>query len=165
VLVEEVLEEQSVRARPLDGSESRRLLDTWRRTFARPAWQQNPPRYPNEFEWHAFSYEYAYALNGASAESAYADEEAPTFYVLSAARSDEGFECASRHLPRLAALSQDLIVVPTTFAWTMVFTHETSMGLGPYFTRAEWREKETKDNAASGNASWRARHSKRRTRR
>ena len=41
-------------------------------------------------------------------------------------------------LPDYRAESYDVYVWAEDLAWTMAFTHEESLGLGPYFSRREW---------------------------
>lgn len=47
----------------------------------------------------------------------------------------ELFDCFGVPSPDFSDWGADLYVFPADLAWTMAFTHEQCMGLGPYFAR------------------------------
>lgn len=119
--------------------ERRNLLQDWREVYAaglhlqKGRWKHGP------YEWHVFSFEYAHALRGERALEAYEAEQPSAVIVcpegpikLDAVRLWDG------ELPDFRAEHDDVLVWPEDLAWTMAFTHEQSMGLGPYFCRREW---------------------------
>src|SRR5437660_1294876 len=122
---------------PLAEAERWALLQEWRRVFA--VWLHAATgRWKQQFEWDVFCGEYARALNAEKAAAAYAAEHpaavivCPESGVLPAVRLQGG------ELPSFRVEADDVYVWPPDLSWTMAFTHEEDLGLGPYFSRQEW---------------------------
>ncbi|MBK7585534.1 MAG: DUF4275 family protein [Myxococcales bacterium] len=110
----------------------------WRKTFAARVLRETGTPTHLGFDWHAFSYAYAYAVSGDAAQSAYrARQRSQSFLVLLGATPSDGFACQADTLPWFDRAGLDVYVVASDFRWTMVFTHEADW-CGPYFTTAEW---------------------------
>ena len=62
------------------------------------------------------------------------------FIVFPPPQTDStAYLCAANEMPDFAELSDDVYIFSPDFAWTMVYTHESNWGLGPYFARKEWQ--------------------------
>jgi hypothetical protein len=110
----------------------------WRKTFAARVLAETGSPTHLGFDWHAFSYGYAYSVSGDAAQSAYRSRQCPqSFFVLVGATPSDGFACQADTLPYFDRAGLDVYVVANDFRWTMVFTHEAEW-CGPYFTTAEW---------------------------
>ena len=116
-----------------------RLEQAWREVFARATFLRTGKwRIPN-LEWHVFSYGDTPCEAGAKAYELFQLETPTAFCVWPEDQHLPIFLCTGgSHLP-LSALQDDIYVFSEDLAWTMVFTHEFSMGLGPYFARREWQ--------------------------
>lgn len=90
--------------------------------------------------WHAFSYGFVNAVDGAVAVDAYARQTAAAVLVIPEDWSGGcGVRCRGAGLPDLVARREDLYVFPESLAWSMAFTHEQP-ALGPYFALRTGRE-------------------------
>jgi len=122
----------------LSASARAEALRAWRETYAaglhaaRGVWKYRG------FDWHVFSYEHARARNGDSAMAAYMGETISTILVCPEDGRLPAVRLACRSLPDFRGVRADVIVWPEDLSWTMAFTHEESLGLGPYFSRQEW---------------------------
>lgn len=125
-------------AEPLSDRERRDWLRTWRETYAAGLhaatgrWKHGP------FEWHVFSFEHARALNGERAAAAYAAERPSVVVVCPESPLLPVVRLTGGALPDFRTEREDVYVGPEDLAWTMAFTHEESLGLGPYFCRRDW---------------------------
>jgi len=137
-----VLELQHVSTIELPEQEVHALQDQWRRVFASRVKKLTGKRVHLGFDWHAFSYSMVHALKGEDARQAYRQESCRAFYVLPHMDEGLGYKCQANMLPVLEGKYIDAYVCPLSFGWTMVYTHESECG--PYFTRAEWAERQTK---------------------
>lgn len=111
--------------RELGTREARALLQRWREHFAPRDARRG---IPGQFLWHVYSY----GRRQHSGAQAYR-RAAPShreFYVLTLDRKLAAWHWRGAP-PELHG--QDVAVVPLDFSWSMAFTHEESMGLGPYF--------------------------------
>ena len=114
------------------------LLQAWRQVYAAGlhavsgCWKYGP------FEWHVFSFEYARAWNGQPATAAYSVEEPTAVIVCPESAKLPAVRLTGGRLPDFGSACVDAYVWPEDLAWTMAFTHEESLGLGPYFCRREW---------------------------
>ena len=118
------------------------LLQSWREVYAAGMFAATGRWSMGGLEWHVFSFEHAKALCGEPALAAYR-EELPEEVILFPQTSRElpVVRLSAERLPELRALSArclDVLVWPEDRSWTMAFTHEESLGLGPYFSRREW---------------------------
>jgi hypothetical protein len=113
-----------------------RAMQEWRNVYAAPLHAATGRWKKDGFEWHVFSLGYAEAISGLKAVAAYESEQANVMIVcpestkLPAVRIDGG------GLPNFQ--NEDVYAWPEDLGWTMAFTHEESIGLGPYFCRREW---------------------------
>lgn len=123
----------------LEANERRQWMRRWRDVYARGVHAATGSWTLGEFDWHAFSYRHARALNGQEAVLAYEEERpkrlliCPEFEELSAVRL-----LVAKRKPSFRQEYGDVYVFPEDLSWTMAFTHEESLGLGPYFSRREW---------------------------
>jgi len=93
------------------------------------------------YKWHIFSFEKYPYISGSKAQSAYNQQKAPEYVVLS---NDHELAVVTDILPQECDLS-DYYVFPKNFAWTMAFTHEDGW-LGPYFATHKDYEKLNNQN-------------------
>ena len=124
--------------RALSLAEMTRLLRAWRRVYAARLHEQTGKWKHHEFDWHVFSFEFARALNGDEASTAYAAERPVAAFVIPVNKRLEAARLDAKSLPNFRPFREDVIVCPESREWTMAFTHEESLGLGPYFSRREW---------------------------
>lgn len=117
--------------------ERRRLVQTWRETFAASVKIQTGKSVHLGFEWHTFSYQFAQSEHGPRGLALYLTELPEDVYVVPEDEDDDAFVCQAAGLLDFSACQTDILVFPPTFAWTVAFTHEQPH-LGPYFSRAEW---------------------------
>lgn len=125
-------------AEPLPEAERRALLQEWRQAFAAGLYAATGRWRPPNYEWHVFSFGYARALKGEKAAAAYAAERPEAVVVCPESAALPAFRLSGGALPNFRAVVDDVYVWPADLAWTMAFTHEESMGLGPFFSRREW---------------------------
>lgn len=127
-----------IRCEKMDLKATRLIRLKWREAFARPVKQRTGSWTYNKFDWHAFSFKFTPALEGARALEAYSTAPLVGFYVLP--EGDElGYKCAGKNRPDPAKLSRiDSYVFPLDVSWTMAFTHEEPE-IGPFFARAKNR--------------------------
>jgi hypothetical protein len=84
------------------------------------------------YRWHAYSYSFERALVGDAARAAYQARAVTEFYAYFES-DDLLFTCVSGPSPDMDDFGDELYLFPPSLAWTMVFTHEQGIGLGPYF--------------------------------
>ncbi|MBE7558869.1 DUF4275 family protein [bacterium] len=124
----------------------------WRRVFAAHNLRAKGKWVHGDFAWHIFSHGHARCLRGARAEEEYTRlKNAEEYYVFVGEVALGVLKCLGR-LPSVekartfiagAGIPIDMYITQANFEWTMVFTHEQqSMGLGPYFSFADWHELE-----------------------
>jgi hypothetical protein len=77
--------------------------------------------------------------SGARALDLYANEAPGAFVAWPENGTIPMYRCAGGKPPDLSALETDICIFPPDLSWTMAFTHELSMHLGPYFSRKEWQ--------------------------
>jgi hypothetical protein len=122
----------------LDGETVASLAKRWRETFSAGTVKATGVAVHLGFDWHAFSYEFVFALAGEAARAEYRRKQRPQrFTVLLGETICQGFSCEAETLPWLDNARLDVYVVSEAFTLTMVFTHESGW-CGPYFTTAEW---------------------------
>lgn len=121
---------------------SKEFLDKWIRSFAPNITKsQYDRRIRNQYIWHAFSWEIipkGTYLEGDEARSAYdsADKRGALSFQLWFDESpipltEEFFSSEKIETPD--GDYAEFYVVGKDFMWTYIVTHETDMGLGPYF--------------------------------
>jgi len=130
-------------ATPLPAEEMRRLQQRWRETFARRVKQLTGKWTDSGFDWHTFSRQYVYALDGDEAHNAYRKAWSSQGYVLPQLDDPWGYRICSDIPPDFSCKRNiDVAICPLDFSWTMVYTHEDDL-FGPYFTKAAWADKPT----------------------
>lgn len=121
------------------------LLQAWREVYCAPhheATGQWVIGGAGGYSWHTFSYEHFPCLEGRRALDAYAAQATSELLVLpERSNSTEALRYVSTSPIDFSGLLLDVFVAPANFEWTMVFTHEEEFG--PYFSRAEWRQRGT----------------------
>jgi hypothetical protein len=122
----------------LSSSQRLRHLRAWREVYATHLHAQTGKWKHDGFEWHVFSFDYARALNGDEAEAAYEAVATGELLIVPEGMNLPAVRLQARRLPSFRASREDLYVSPADLSWTMAFTHEESLGLGPYFSRREW---------------------------
>ena len=86
------------------------------------------------YRWHAYSFEHEVAVVGDAARTAYAATTNREYYVLFE-HAEVLARCSGPAHPSFDDGRDEAYVFPASLAWTMVYTHEQSMNLGPYFAR------------------------------
>ncbi len=109
----------------------------WQAIFWAPGRAAGTRRGHDECDWHAFTWGKCPALSGGRALRAYLEQAPAGYYVWVEGRRARVYRCEGGSLPDLSPLRQDVHVFPVTLSWTMSFTHEHDLGLGPYFARSE----------------------------
>jgi hypothetical protein len=137
-----VLDRSGGKVEPLADAERARLMQEWRRLFAAALHDATGRWKLREFEWHVFSDGYARALNGEKAAAAYAAayaaQRSAAVIICPEANEFPAVRLQGGNLPSFRAEAGDVYVWPIDLAWTMAFTHEESLDLGPFFARREW---------------------------
>jgi hypothetical protein len=118
-------------------SEKWRLIQAWRERFAAVLHAREGKR-DLRFEWHVFSYGYARSLNGARALEGYEAQTITSIIVCPQSDLLPACRIVGGSLPDFQMADEDISIWPEDLSWTMCFTHEAAMGLGPYFSRSEW---------------------------
>lgn len=124
--------------KPIAVAELKVLLQAWREVYAAGLFAETGRWKLGPYEWHVFSFEHARALNGDRALREYGERKPEAVVVYPEAVRLPACRLQGERLPGFGGHFVDLYVFPESLDWTMVFTHEASMGLGPYFSRREW---------------------------
>lgn len=114
-----------------------KLQQKWRETFSQKVKEQKGKWVYRGFDWHTFSYDFAIYKSGARAMGFYSKIDERNYIIISEDSDSPSFSCSSDKLPDLSNVLGDYYIYPETVEWTMVFTHEES--LGPYFALKEWQ--------------------------
>ena len=123
----------------LERKERSLWMQRWREVYARAVHAATGSWKLGQFDWHVFSHPYARSLNGQEAMRAYEEERpkvlliCPEYEEFPAVRLRVG-----KRKPSFRQENGDVYVFPEDLSWTVAFTHEESLGLGPYFSRREW---------------------------
>ncbi len=115
-----------------------RLIQGWRERFAVGLHAAIGKWKLDGYEWHVFSFGYARALNGLQAVAEYQDQSERSFIICPERESLPAARVTDGRLPDFRPAGDDVYVWPEDLGWSMAFTHEESMGLGPYFSKREW---------------------------
>lgn len=107
-------------------------LNRWCDVFSPEVRKSTGFRVHNRIRWHAFSYDFSPHDSGEDALRQYRARPATNLIIVDE-HSRTGFYYTAPHLIDFTSCRSDLYVFPRTELWTMVFTHEQSCGLGPYF--------------------------------
>lgn len=123
-------------------AESRRcdLLNEWRQVFSADLFRKTGQWTYRGFDWHVFSYGFTRARNGQQALEECSRELIAGIELLVCPTNSQlpPASMLANALPSLEVLTLDVLVWPTDLSWTVAFTHEASLGLGPYFARRDW---------------------------
>lgn len=112
------------------------LLQLWREVYAAQVHEATGSWKLGQFEWHIFNTNYVRSLRGGRAVMAYLEQHAQTVIVCPEEPSLPAVRLTHGRRPSFPGY--DVYIWPEDLAWTMAFTHEESMGLGPYFSRRDW---------------------------
>ncbi len=115
-----------------------RMQQDWRHVFAAALHQATGRWKHDQFEWHVFSFEFAQAYCGERALAAYQAERARNLVVCPEFATLPAVRLVGATLPDFRRDHADVYIWPEDLNWTMAFTHEESLGLGPYYCRREW---------------------------
>ncbi|MEW6512278.1 MAG: hypothetical protein AB1428_15110 [Bacteroidota bacterium] len=137
--LESILIEAGNEIAPLTPKERRSIEQSWRRTYGRVRYAKTGKWSDGGFSWHFFSFGESSSRKGTVALELYAREHPPQFIVRPDGWSIRAYRCAGGALPDFMSYDFDVEVFPPDLEWTMAFTHEKSMGLGPYYSRKEWQ--------------------------
>lgn len=135
---QEILDACGGSYQPLPGEEIRVRLRAWREVYAAGLFAATGRWKLGPYEWHVFSFEHAQALNGAKAVAEYGALSPEPVLVVPEALRLPAVQLNGDRLPNFVEPCADVYVWPERLDWTMAFTHEASLGLGPYFSRREW---------------------------
>jgi len=133
-----VVERTGAHVEPLAEAERWALLQEWRQVYAASLHASTGRWKRGQFEWHVFSFGDTRALNGEKAVAAYAAEQPMELIVCPESEQWTAMRLHGGSLPSFREECYDVYVWPLDLAWTMAFTHEESIWLGPYFSRREW---------------------------
>lgn len=132
----EVLTTDGCQPVELGADEVQSWLQRWRSVFARQLHAKTKLWVQGNLDWHVFSLGYHASLTADAARNAYRAVESSAFVVLGAdVQKPFGFLCQGKPPERLKA-GFDVLVAPTSLAWTMAFTHEEPVA-GPYFANRD----------------------------
>lgn len=110
----------------------------WRERFAAPVADHRGGWRLGGYDWHVFSFGHVPALVGDLAFEEYRAREPGVFLVIPQRDALPAFRAVGGALPDFRSSLEDVAVWPEDLGWTMAFTHEESIGLGPCFCRADW---------------------------
>lgn len=146
----EVFRQEAIVLESVKGNAARRVLEDWRRAFARQLHSRTGLWLYLGTDWHVFSYEYANCIDGDDAIARYLGLESNQGFFLMCdpnVRLSVHFSNAGP-LPSPVMLStwnyklenyRDLYICASDLSWTFVLTHERDAGHGPYFALAAWQ--------------------------
>jgi hypothetical protein len=117
------------------------VLQKWRETYCATLKMRTGKWVHKGIDWHVFSYGYANHVKGERAKQEYFSMSDQSYYVVPGNDSLSAYLCSSDLMSDFAILPTiDIYIFHVDLDWTMVFTHEQDMGLGPYFSRRCWQE-------------------------
>ena len=132
--IERILEGKGVDFSPLTRQEAWQVEKRWLQQFASHVKQKTGRWISGGIKWHGFSHKLERALQGAAAMQAYQAQAVAEYYVFDETLS-RCYLCRSDSYPDCTELLADMYIVPKSFKWTMVFTHEYPH-IGSYFSQA-----------------------------
>lgn len=115
--------------------EAWRLLQAWREIYCAPVHATTGKWTRGGIGWHTFSGGDFPSLRGSRALEQYRIQESNGLLVLSEDDHKTAIRCTSSAPVDFSGMG-DVYIAPTSFAWTMVYTHEDPE-YGPYFARSE----------------------------
>ncbi len=129
-----MLSTQGLTGHPLSAEETDQLQMRWRRLYAAGVKRQTGEWVHLGYDWHAFSYGFTAAEQGASAIDAYRRQRPGPVWLIplwAKGPASPAWACTGESVPDLSGL--DVAVVPLDLSWTMAFTHEDGW-IGPFFS-------------------------------
>jgi hypothetical protein len=139
--IEDFFNKHSIEFSLLTKKECWRIQQKWREAFSRSLKDKEGVWQLHGIDWHTFSFKYAAHKSGAKAQELYNNVSSEEYYIIFEEVDTLLYKCQSKILPAFSDFGQDIYVFPDSLEWTMDFTHEHSIGLGPYFSLKEWQEK------------------------
>ena len=119
--------------------EAWRLLQAWREIYCAPVREAVGKWVRGGLEWHTFSYGDFPSIRGRRALDQYRAQDSAGLLVLPHDDHEIAIRCTSGSPVDFSGLG-DVYISPSSFEWTMVFTHEDPE-YEPYFARADRRER------------------------
>jgi hypothetical protein len=116
---------------PVTGAERDAIIQQWQQRFFPRVFRETGEWVHRGYHWHAYTYGFEVAVKGADALAAYTARAERKLLVYF--EDDALFDAYGEPSPDFSPWGQDLYVFPHDLAWTMVFTHEQEIGLGPFF--------------------------------
>jgi hypothetical protein len=119
-----------------------RIVEKWRKAFASKLHEATGEWRVGGYDWHVFTFGYAQASTGKSAIESYNQLGKKEGYVFTHTVK-EPLCCFTSCIPSYVAMTHaislfpdlaDIYVADRSFGWTFVLTHETSSGIGPFFS-------------------------------
>ena len=154
--LEKLLRPRMVAFERIPQDDAEMIVANWVDVFVPGEMKSNLKENPNWLLWHIFSYKSVRHVDGDSAKASFAKASKTLQYL---------WFCGSRRLPAYKCIPSpdgidsdlvdevaeiqwvfaDSVWTGENFAWTLTATHEqdTTMALGPYFTRKEWMVRKT----------------------
>jgi hypothetical protein len=115
------------------------LLQAWREVYCAPVHEATGKWVRGGLTWHTFSYGDFPSIRGRDALDQYHAQNSTDLLVLPESDHEAAIRCTSSSPVDFSGLG-DVYISPSSFEWTMVFTHEDPE-YRPYFARAEWRDR------------------------
>jgi hypothetical protein len=117
------------------------LLQAWREIYCAPVHEATGKWvYAGGHGWHTFSNGFFPCVRGHRALDEYHAQNSADLLVLPEDDHCSAIRCTSSSPVDFSGLCLDVYIAPSSYEWTMVFTHDHPT-YGPYFSRAEWRDR------------------------
>jgi hypothetical protein len=122
-MIEQVLIENEMAYDRLSKKEGIAISKTWIETFLSNVKEQTGKYLVGRFKWEAYWGGIEPALSGHAAIQNYISRSQEDFYILDESGRNV-FLCSACKWPNFIEAHQDMYIVPKSFAWTMVYSHE-----------------------------------------
>lgn len=142
-ILERLLQSEGATTEALTRQAANAWLNRWCDVFAPEVRKSTGFRVHNRIRWHAFSYDFSPHDSGEDALRQYRARPATDLIIVDE-HAGTGLYFTAPHPIDFTSCRSDLYVFPKTELWTMVFTHEQSWGLGPYFRARRTTDSSTK---------------------
>ena len=134
----EIMRDSGAELHELIDRERWQEMQSWREVFAAPYHNETGKWKRGKYEWHIFSFNHTPSISGEKALTRYQAQPVEKYYVVPEGGILTAYLCVGGRLPNLRLLLEDIYVWPDDLSWTMAFTHEMDVWLGPYFCLREW---------------------------